>query len=69
MLEVREATDADVAVVPSFVRKKADFDRELGAFTGVGFYAKFGASLVERAGDVVTLQIEPGSLSPPGANP
>jgi GNAT superfamily N-acetyltransferase len=33
-MEVREATLADAAEVLAFVRAKAQFDRELGAFTG-----------------------------------
>jgi GNAT superfamily N-acetyltransferase len=33
-MEVREATGADAAEVLAFVRAKALFDRELGAFTG-----------------------------------
>ena len=33
-MEVREATIADTAEVLAFVRAKAAFDRELGAFTG-----------------------------------
>lgn len=33
-MEVREATSADAAEVLAFVRAKAAFDRELGAFTG-----------------------------------
>ena len=33
-MEVREATIADAAEVLAFVRAKAAFDRELGAFTG-----------------------------------
>src|SRR5580704_1038349 len=33
-MEVRQATIADAAEVLAFVRAKADFDRELGAFTG-----------------------------------
>ena len=33
-MEVREATLADAAEVLAFVRAKAAFDRELGAFTG-----------------------------------
>jgi GNAT superfamily N-acetyltransferase len=33
-MEVREATVADAAEVLGFVRAKAQFDRELGAFTG-----------------------------------
>jgi GNAT superfamily N-acetyltransferase len=33
-MEVREATIADAAEILSFVRAKADFDRELGAFVG-----------------------------------
>ena len=33
-MEVRQATIADAAEVLAFVRAKAEFDRELGAFTG-----------------------------------
>ncbi|VTR93911.1 gcn5 family acetyltransferase : GCN5-related N-acetyltransferase OS=Calothrix sp. PCC 6303 GN=Cal6303_4873 PE=4 SV=1: Acetyltransf_1 [Gemmata massiliana] len=33
-MQVREATIADAAEVLAFVRAKAQFDRELGAFTG-----------------------------------
>ena len=33
-MEVREARAEDAAVVLAFVRAKAQFDRELGAFTG-----------------------------------
>jgi hypothetical protein len=33
-MEVREATSADAAVVLAFVRAKAQFDRDLGAFAG-----------------------------------
>jgi hypothetical protein len=33
-MDVREATIADAAEVLAFVRAKAQFDRELGAFTG-----------------------------------
>src|SRR6266446_8125333 len=33
-MKVREATLADAAEVLAFVRAKAQFDRELGAFTG-----------------------------------
>jgi len=34
MVEIREGTAVDAAVVLSFVRKKAQFDRDLGAFCG-----------------------------------
>jgi hypothetical protein len=33
-MEVHQATIADAAEVLAFVRAKAEFDRELGAFTG-----------------------------------
>src|SRR5262249_8946053 len=33
-MEVRQATVADIAEVLAFVRAKAEFDRELGTFTG-----------------------------------
>ncbi|MCI0462488.1 MAG: GNAT family N-acetyltransferase [Gemmataceae bacterium] len=33
-MEVRQATVADAAEILAFVRAKAEFDRELGAFTG-----------------------------------
>jgi hypothetical protein len=33
-MEVWEATEGDAAEVLAFVRAKAEFDRELGAFTG-----------------------------------
>jgi GNAT superfamily N-acetyltransferase len=33
-MEIRQATIADAAEILAFVRAKAEFDRELGAFTG-----------------------------------
>jgi len=35
MLTVRSATPEDVPLIFSFIQKKAEFDRELGAFSGV----------------------------------
>ena len=33
-MQVRSATDNDVALIFKFIQKKADFDRQVGAFTG-----------------------------------